>query len=109
MFLADAPAIDHQERVMSVTTPYHDRRIVERRKMNFAPMLATGDGLRVSWGGIWGGVLAALGLLILLSALGMAVGISAVKPGETDASRSAPARESGRACRSSSPSSSAGW
>ena len=70
---------------MSVTTPYHDRRIVERRKMNFAPMLAAGDGLRVSWGGIWGGVLAAVGLLILLSALGVAVGISAVKPGETDA------------------------
>lgn len=70
---------------MAATSPYHDRRIVERRKMNFAPAHALGDGLRVSWGGIWGGVLAAVGLLILLSALGMAVGISAVKPGETDA------------------------
>ncbi|MGQ0655341.1 MAG: hypothetical protein ACT4P4_24285 [Betaproteobacteria bacterium] len=66
-------------------SPYHDRRLVERRRMDFAPMLATGEGLRVSWGGIWGGVLSAIGLLILLSALGMAVGITAVKPGETDA------------------------
>lgn len=71
---------------MAATSPYHDRRLVERRRMNFAPMLATGDGVRVSWGGIWGGVLVAVGLLILLSALGMAVGISAVQPGQTNAS-----------------------
>jgi len=69
---------------MAVSTPYHDRRTVERRKLSYSPMVASGDGLRVSWGGIWGGVLAAVGLLILLSALGVAIGISAVKPGETD-------------------------
>jgi hypothetical protein len=68
----------------SVSTPYHERRVIERRQLNYSPMLASGEGLRVSWGGIWGGVLAAVGLLILLSALGVAVGISAVKPGETD-------------------------
>lgn len=65
---------------------YHERRAVERRRISFSPLLATADGLRVSWGGIWGGVLAAVGLVLLLSALGVAVGISAVKPGETDAS-----------------------
>jgi hypothetical protein len=66
-------------------SPYHERRVVERRRLSFQPFLS-GDGLRVSWGGIWGGVLAAVGLLVLLSALGMAVGISAVKPGQTEAS-----------------------
>ena len=71
---------------MAATTPYHDRRSVERRRLSYSPFLATGEGLRVSWGGIWGGVLAAIGLLILLSALGVAVGISAVQPGETEAS-----------------------
>jgi hypothetical protein len=40
----------------------------------------------VSWGGIWGGVLLAVGLLILLTALGLAIGVSAVRPGETEAS-----------------------
>jgi hypothetical protein len=70
---------------MAATTPYHDRRAVERRRLNYSPILATGEGARVSWGGIWGGVLAAIGLLILLSALGVAVGISAVQPGETEA------------------------
>lgn len=71
---------------MAATTPYHDRRVVERRRLSYSPILASGEGLRVSWGGIWGGVLAAIGLLILLSALGVAVGISAVQPGETEAS-----------------------
>jgi hypothetical protein len=41
--------------------------------------------MKVSWGGIWGGVLVALGLLLLLAALGLAVGVSAVQPGETEA------------------------
>lgn len=42
-------------------------------------------GLRVSWGGIWGGVLAGLGTLMLLSTLGLAVGFTAADPGETTA------------------------
>jgi hypothetical protein len=48
-------------------------------------MLRT-EGMKVSWGGIFGGVLVAVGLLLLLSALGLAVGVSALQPGETDAS-----------------------
>ena len=43
-------------------------------------------GMRISWGGVWAGVLIAVGLLVLLAALGAAVGVSAVQPGETEAS-----------------------
>jgi hypothetical protein len=35
------------------------------------------EGLRVSWGGIWAGTLVVLGTLLLLTTLGLAVGISA--------------------------------
>ena len=49
-----------------------------------APLRA--DGVRVSWGSIVGGVLLAIGLLILLTALGAAIGITAAEPGQTDAS-----------------------
>lgn len=42
------------------------------------------DGLRISWGGIWAGVLTVLGTLLFLTTLGLAVGISAADPG-TDA------------------------
>jgi len=44
------------------------------------------DGLRISWGGIWAGVLTVLGTLLFLTTLGIAVGISAADPGNTDAS-----------------------
>ena len=43
------------------------------------------DGLRISWGGIWAGVLTVLGTLLLLTTLGLAVGITAADPGDTDA------------------------
>lgn len=43
------------------------------------------DGLRISWGGIWAGVLTVLGTLLFLTTLGLAVGISAADPGDTDA------------------------
>jgi len=43
------------------------------------------DGLRISWGGIWAGVLTVLGTLLFLTTLGLAVGISAADPGSTDA------------------------
>jgi hypothetical protein len=46
------------------------------------------DGVRVSWGGIWGGVLVALAVLVLLTSLGLAVGVSAVNPNDTDAAES---------------------
>ena len=65
--------------------PHHDRRVGERRRGFYASMLR-GEGTKVSWGGIFGGVLVALGLLFLLGTLGAAIGISAADPGETPAS-----------------------
>lgn len=72
----------------SVTHPghYHERRTAERRRFAY-PAFLRADGMKVSWGGIFGGVLVAVGLLMLLTALGVAVGISAAQPGETEASR----------------------
>ena len=43
------------------------------------------EGLRISWGGIWAGVLTVLGALLFLTTLGLAVGITAADPGNTDA------------------------
>lgn len=63
--------------------PY-ERRIGERRR-EYAARLGGADGLKVSWGGIWGGVLVAIGLLLLLSVLGIAIGVTAVDPGDTQA------------------------
>jgi hypothetical protein len=67
-------------------SPYQDRRLRERRRFAGSLLLQGADGLRVSWGGIWGGVLCAVGAMLLLAALGVAVGISAVDPGQTDGS-----------------------
>jgi len=67
-------------------TPYHDRRVSERRRIAGYPAALRAEGMRVSWGGIFGGVLVALGFLLLMTALGVAVGISAAQPGETEAS-----------------------
>jgi hypothetical protein len=64
-------------------TPYHDRRVAERRRIAY-PAALRADGMRVSWGGVFGGVLVALGFLLLMTALGVAVGITAAQPGETD-------------------------
>jgi hypothetical protein len=36
----------------------------------------TFEGMRVSWGGVWAGVLVVLGTLLLLSTLGVAIGFS---------------------------------
>src|SRR5687768_16983906 len=66
-------------------SPYHDRRTLERRRIGY-PSFLTADAMRVSWGGVFGGVLVAIGLLLLLTALGVAVGISAADPGSTDIS-----------------------
>jgi hypothetical protein len=70
---------------MAAATPYHDRRATERRRVAY-PSILRAEGMKVSWGGIFGGVLVAVGLLLLLAALGVAVGISAAQPGETEAS-----------------------
>jgi hypothetical protein len=66
-------------------SPYQDRRATDRRHVSYPAFLRT-DGMKVSWGGIFGGVLVAVGVLMLLTALGLAVGISAAQPGETEAS-----------------------
>jgi len=62
----------------------HERRIGERRR-DYMARMGNAEGLKVSWGGIWGGVLVAIGLLLLLSVLGVAIGVTAVDPGETQA------------------------
>ena len=43
------------------------------------------SGFKISWGGIWAGVLTVMGTLLFLTALGLAVGVSAVNPGQTEA------------------------
>lgn len=43
------------------------------------------EGLRVSWGGIWGGVLVVMGTMLLLTTLGIAIGVSAAEPQQTQA------------------------
>lgn len=44
------------------------------------------EGFRISWGGIWAGVLTVMGTLLVLTTLGLAIGISAADPGSGDAS-----------------------
>ena len=66
-----------------------ERRVGERRRAVYDALLrreGIREGTKVSWGGIFAGVLVAVGLLFLLGALGVAVGISAADPGETRAS-----------------------
>ena len=70
----------------NAVNPYHERRASERRRVAY-PGLFSAEGMRVSWGGIFGGVLVAVGLLLLLAALGVAVGISAVDPTQTEVSK----------------------
>jgi hypothetical protein len=43
------------------------------------------EGFRISWGGIWAGVLTVMGTLLFLTTLGLAVGISAADPTGGDA------------------------
>ncbi|HSN20271.1 MAG TPA: hypothetical protein VLS49_06325 [Usitatibacter sp.] len=63
------------------TGPNDRRRRAERVFATALPL----EGIRVSWGGIWGGVLTAVGLLLLLAALGAAVGITATDPTQANA------------------------
>lgn len=42
------------------------------------------EGFRISWGGIWAGALTVLGTLLVLSTLGIAIGVTAAEPGEAD-------------------------
>ena len=68
----------------AVHDPSYNRRVTDVHPAAIRSFFHA-DGLRVSWGGVFGGVLLAVGLLILLTALGAAIGISATDPGETDA------------------------
>lgn len=61
----------------------HMTTIIQERVHDRAD--ASFEGLRISWGGIWAGVLTGLGTLLVLTTLGLAVGISAADPGNTDA------------------------
>lgn len=45
------------------------------------------QGLRVAWGGVWSGYLVATGIFLLLTTLGLAVGVSAVGLGADEVSR----------------------
>ena len=68
-------------------SPYVERRTGERRRLALpsSSALASGlEGMRVSWGGVWSGVLVAMGLLLLLGALGVAIGASAIDPDRAD-------------------------
>src|SRR5690606_36806013 len=49
-------------------------------------VVAPTEGLRISWGGVWAGVLTVMGMLLILSMLGLAIGVSAVDPSDTQAS-----------------------
>ncbi|HUJ01824.1 MAG TPA: hypothetical protein VLY46_16400 [Usitatibacter sp.] len=63
--------------------PFDRRRTAAR----LFPIALPLEGIRVSWGGIWGGVLTAVGLLLLLAALGGAIGITATDPTQVDAGK----------------------
>lgn len=54
---------------------------IVHERLDVAPL----SGFRISWGGIWAGVLTVMGTLLFLTTLGLAVGVSAVDPGQTDA------------------------
>lgn len=75
---------------MAAVGPYHDRRVADRRQFAYLASRVAGapldtEGTRVSWGGIWGGVIAALGILLLLTALGVAIGVSTLDAASADA------------------------
>ena len=77
---AISPDLRHERR----DGPFDRRHTIERGIVT-RPM--TLDHIRVSWGGIWGGVLTAVGILLLLAALGAAIGITATDPTQADAGR----------------------
>lgn len=70
------------ERRLNVTDR---RRLAPAAASHAARLPLSVEGMRVTWGGVWGGVLTAVGLLLLLAALGVAVGITAADPRSTDA------------------------
>lgn len=65
-----------------VQPPLRDRRMGERRRYPGAAFAVSPRSFRVSWPGVWGGVLAVIGVLLLSSALGLAVGVVAMDNAE---------------------------
>ncbi len=65
--------------------------LIDRSATQVAPTAVTTAastaalGTRVSWGGIFGGVVVGIGTLLLLTALGLAIGITSVDPNNPDA------------------------
>jgi hypothetical protein len=69
----------------------NERRIAPRRNNDRAVThrsanLIDVQGMSVSWGGVWGGVLIGVGLLFLLTALGLALGVTAADPNSDNSS-----------------------
>jgi hypothetical protein len=61
--------------------------VIERHVTPEHPLVSF-EGLRVSWGGVWAGTLVVLGTMLVLSALGIAIGFSVegnVNPGSIGA------------------------
>jgi hypothetical protein len=48
-------------------------RVTERRTVGVVPAI---EGARLSWGGVWSGLLIGFGVLLLLGALGLAIGVT---------------------------------
>ncbi|TFZ04445.1 hypothetical protein [Ramlibacter rhizophilus] len=63
-----------------MSTPYQDEEV----QGGLTAAAVAQQGSRVSWGGVWSGLLVAIGVFLLLTVLGLAIGISAadVGPGE---------------------------
>jgi hypothetical protein len=55
------------------------------REVLVEPRPTVFEGMKISWGGVFGGVLAGVGTLMLLSSLGLAIGISTVDPRDPSA------------------------
>src|SRR5947208_12340766 len=60
--------------------PEEEIRRIERVRIAASPIVPAAVA-RVSWGGVWSGFCVGLGILVLLGALGMAVGTTMVGPG----------------------------
>ena len=66
-FVHEYPAVERR------VSPRRDKdHTTYRRSANLIDV----EGMSVSWGGIWGGVLIGLGVLLLLTSLGLALGVS---------------------------------
>jgi hypothetical protein len=70
-------AFRFEEDLMANTTRRNWQMPLAERELSVDQDQRYDQGTRVSWGGIWAGVLTALGTLLLLSTLGLAVGIAA--------------------------------